>query len=191
LSAADQAWLRETAALYGLKSPQVKDLLARVDVVPPSLTLGQAALESGWGTSRFAQQGKALFGQKIFGDSPLAMPSYDRDGNEVFRMRGFDDLLGSVRSYVHNLNSHAAYAEFRKARLEMRSKAVPDRNGADRNSIAAFDSAALARTLTAYSERGEDYTLDLGQLIQLNGLRVFDKARLAKERGVKTARSGA
>jgi Bax protein len=176
LSTSEQAWLAEMADLYGAKSPDVTDLLRRIDVVPPSLTLAQAALESGWGTSRFAQKGNALFGQKIFVDSPDAMPSYDRNGNEVFRMRSFDDVLGSVRSYMHNLNSHPAYADFRKLRAEMRRKVA-----ADRNDFGPTGGDALAKTLVSYSERGADYIADVRHLMQINDLRVFDRARLASE----------
>ena len=170
----EKAWLNETAALYDVKTPNLPELLRRVDVVPPSLALAQAALESGWGTSRFAQKGNALFGQKIFIESSAAMPSYDRDGNEVFRMRSFDDVLGSVKSYVHNLNSHPAYADFRKLRADMRRKTT-----ADRVDFGPTAGDALAKTLISYSERGADYITDVRNLMQVNDLRVFDRARLA------------
>jgi Bax protein len=184
-SAAEKAWLGETAALYDLKTPDVPELLRRVDLVPPSLALAQAALESGWGTSRFAQKGNALFGQKIFIESSAAMPSYDRDGNEAFRMRSFDDVFGSVRSYVHNLNSHPAYADFRKLRADMRRKTM-----ADRNDFGPTGGDALAKTLVSYSERGADYITDVRNLMQVNDLRVFDRARLASEK-VADLRPGA
>ena len=175
-NASEKEWLSTTAALYDLKTPDLPELLRRVDVVPPSLALAQAALESGWGTSRFAQKGNALFGQKIFIDSSAAMPSYDRDGNEAFRMRSFDDVFSSVRSYVHNLNSHPAYADFRKLRADMRRKTT-----ADRNDFGPAGSEALAKTLVSYSERGADYITDVRNLMQVNDLRVFDRARLASE----------
>lgn len=173
----EKAWLEETAALYDMKKPELPELLRRVDVVPPSLALAQAALESGWGTSRFAQKGNALFGQKIFIESTAAMPSYDRDGNEVFRMRSFEDVLGSVRSYVHNLNSHPAYGDFRKLRADMRRKTT-----ADRNDFGPTGGDALAKTLVSYSERGADYITDVRNLMQINDLRAFDRARLTSEK---------
>jgi Bax protein len=185
LSASEQAWLAQTAELYDGKATDLTDLLRRVDVVPPSLALAQAALESGWGTSRFAQKGNALFGQKIFANSPDAMPSYDRDGNEVFRMRSFDDVLGSVRSYVHNLNSHSAYADFRKLRAEMRRK-----KASDGNDLGPTGGDSLAKTLVSYSERGADYIADVRHLIQVNDLRVFDRARLASEQITASLRPG-
>lgn len=174
LSDSERVWLDEMAALYDIKKPNLSELLSRIDVVPPSLALAQAALESGWGTSRFAQNGNALFGQKIFIDSDEAMPSYNRQGKEMFRMRSFDDVQGSVRSYVHNLNSHPAYANFRKLRAEMRGKSEPGRN--DFGPQAAD---ALAKTLLRYSERGADYIKDVRHLMQINDLRAFDRARLA------------
>lgn len=176
LAAADQTWLVEMAALYDAKTPTVAELLRRVDVVPPSLALAQAALESGWGTSRFAQKGNALFGQKTFLESAAALPSYDKQGNEVFRMRSFEDVLACVRSYVHNLNSHGAYAEFRKQRTEMRRKSGPDRHD-----FGPQAGDTLARTLVSYSERGAAYITDVRHLMQINDLRVFDRARLANE----------
>lgn len=186
LSEEEQAWLDETAALYDLKKPNLAELLRRVDVVPPSLALAQAALESGWGTSRFAQKGNALFGQKIFAESSAAMPSYDKQGNEVFRMRSFEDVIGSVRSYVHNLNSHPAYADFRKVRADMRRKAGPDRHD-----FGPLAGDALAKSLLSYSERGEDYVTDVRTLMQTNDLRVFDRARLANEQLAGNLRPGA
>lgn len=183
LSASEQVWLAETAALYDLKTLNLPELLRRVDVVPPSLALAQGALESGWGTSRFAQNGNALFGQKIFIESNEAIPSYDRNGKEVFRMRSFDDVQSSVRSYVHNLNSHPAYAGFRKLRAEMRKKTAPGRN--DFGPQAAD---ALAKTLLRYSERGADYIADVRQLMQVNDLRAFDRAQLASSQASSTRR---
>lgn len=183
LSEPEQAWLVEMAALYDLKKPDLPELLRRVDVVPPSLALAQAALESGWGTSRFAQNGNALFGQKIFIESTEAMPSYDRSGKEMFRMRSFDDVQGSVRSYVHNLNSHPAYVGFRKLRAEMRGKTAPDRND-----LGPQAADSLAKTLLRYSERGADYIADVRHLMQINDLRAFDRARLASVQSLGTRR---
>jgi Bax protein len=186
LSTDEKTWLDDMAALYDLKKPDLPELLRRVDAVPPSLALAQAALESGWGTSRFAQKGNALFGQKIFIESPNAMPSYDRDGNEVFRMRAFDDVFSSVRSYVHNLNSHPAYGDFRKLRADLRRKGTVDR--ADFGPAA---SDALAKKLVSYSERGADYIADVRNLIQVNDLRVFDRARLVSDTTVASLNPGA
>lgn len=182
----EQAWLEEMTRLYDLKRPDTAELLKRIDVVPPSLALAQAALESGWGTSRFAQKGNALFGQKIFIESTAAMPSYDRHGNEMFRMRTFEDLSGSVRSYMHNLNSNPAYGDFRKLRAETRRKMAPGRQD-----FGPTAGDALAKTLVSYSERGGDYIADVRQLMQINDLRVFDRARLTNEQIAGDLRPGA
>jgi Bax protein len=146
----------------------LKELLRRVDIVPPSLALTQAALESGWGTSRFAQEGNALFGQKAFNDSVDSLLSRHKKPADVHRYRSYDSLMSAVRSYVHNLNSHPAYGEFRSQRAELRKKAGDG----------PLDGDNLARTLLRYSERGLSYTADIRQMMRSNGMRSYDAARL-------------
>lgn len=165
LSARERRWLDDVAAYYKVKSGDIDGLLERVDVIPPSLALAQAALESGWGTSRVAHEGNALFGQYMF-DERAVPPSDDGQGNASFRLRTFGGLLDAVVAYAHNLNTHRAYRAFRAGRAEARELG--------RN----LDGYTAAGLLTRYSTRGEDYIRDVRRLIDQNDLDAFDNAWL-------------
>ncbi|MFT5486115.1 MAG: Bax protein [Paracoccaceae bacterium] len=164
----DRLWLEEMADLYGAKSAEPADLLTRVDIVPPSLAIAQAAEESGWGTSRFAREGNALFGQRAYKAHKKGIVPKKRPDGTSFRVRAFDHLIDGVKSYVHNLNSHSAYREFRKARAKMRAE-QGDING-----------YGLAGALTRYSERGADYIKTIRVIMRANTLRAFDDAKLGR-----------
>lgn len=159
---AEHRRLARLAFAYGASSPE--DLLGRIDIVPPSLALAQAAVESGWGTSRFAQQGNALFGQRAWRAGAGLVPEA-RAGDADFEVRAFATLDGSVRAYMRNLNSHAAYAPFRAARAGLR--AAGRSVGGD----------ALAWTLIAYSEQGDDYVALVRAVMRDNRFDVHDGAR--------------
>ena len=162
LSAEDTRWLEELAGQYGLEQPDVEALKIHVDVIPASLALAQSAEESGWGTSRFAVEGNALFGQRVYrGDG--GMVPLRRDPGKRHRVRKFDHLQESVSRYLHNLNTHWAYDKFRALRSTMRSKNMP------------LDSRALVGTLDKYSERGADYIKTIRNIISFNGLTAFDR----------------
>lgn len=165
LSYQDRRWLDEQAQRYGLESPVISTLLRHVDTVPPSLALAQAIEESGWGTSRFARQGNALFGQWTTGDGLI--PANRREGRD-HAIRAFPTLLDAVRGYAYNLNSHRAYRDFRSQRAQMRAQ------GQD------LDGATLAGTLLRYSERGEHYVETIRALMRQNALSQFDTARLGE-----------
>lgn len=166
LSAADRRWVEAKSREYGLDgSTDMRKLLVRLDVIPPSLALAQAAEESGWGTSRFARQGNALFGQwTTEGDSGIV--PLNRDDGKTHAIKAFPNLLTAVRAYAHNLNSHRAYAEFRSRRAALRVAGQP------------LDGVDLARTLHRYSERGEDYVETLHVIMRVNDLPSFDGAAL-------------
>jgi Bax protein len=166
LSAADRSWLEAKAEEYGLEEVDFARLLRRVDVIPPSLALAQSAEESGWGTSRFAQQGNALFGQRVWSSHKKGIVPHGRPEGERFRVRAFDHLIDGVKSYARNLNMHGAYREFRNARA------------AQRRAGAGVDGYDLAETLHRYSERGADYVAALRTIIRVNGLTFFDDVRL-------------
>ena len=168
LSTADRLWIEDMADRYEVKSANLDDLLRRVDVIPPSLALAQAAEESGWGTSRFAQKGKAVFGQRTFNQTPGLVPAERADGKR-HKVKSFAKLLDGVRSYARNLNTHSAYREFRKMRAALR-----ERNGEE----TAIDGLALAGTMLRYSERGAEYVRTIKIIIRTNELGQFDKARL-------------
>ncbi len=155
---ADQmSFLAALTSRYGVDDGNLDELFRRVDVVPPALALAQAALETGWGTSSVAQRGHAMFGQMIFrieGDDTIAS------------VKTFDSLAAAVEAYAYNLNTHRAYAEFRKVRTHMR------RGGR------VIDGYELASHLVRYSERKLDYVQAVQGLIRYNNLQPFDRARL-------------
>lgn len=154
-----EAWLSELARLYD-EAPDVERLMRKVDAVPPSLVLAQAAVESGWGTSRIAREGNALFGEYAYTGSERSPHQY--------QLRAFDHLAESVLSYVRNLNTHPAYERFRTRRAELRAKGgYPD-------------SHALAAELRRYSARGQAYVRDIRAMIRMNDLGEFDTSRLAR-----------
>lgn len=154
----DEAWLAGLAERYRT-DPDPRRLLTRVDLVPPSLALAQAAEESGWGTSRFVREANNLFGH-VGGD---VAPEGDPDGP---RMASFASLHESVRAYVDNLNAHPAYETFRRARAAGRAKGhLPDGH-------------SLAGALVAYSERGHAYVDTIRAIIRGNSLLRFDRAKL-------------
>lgn len=166
VSDGDQAWMADIAARYGVAGPALPDLLRRVDVVPPSLALAQAAEESGWGTSRFTLEANNLFGHYATGDDGLAAA-----GDPSRRLASFGTLHEAVRAYVHNLNTHGAYEPLRRSRAAARARGVRP------------DGHTLAGALTAYSERGPAYVDAIRALIRANGLLRFDHARLGTGRG--------
>ncbi|MBC7905649.1 MAG: glucosaminidase domain-containing protein [Rhodospirillaceae bacterium] len=159
----DEPWLAELAARYGVDGASPTQLLRRVDVVPPSLALAQAAEESGWGTSRFVREANNLFGHV----GQDVTPTGDQDGP---RMASFASLHEAVRAYVHNLNTHSAYETLRRYRATARARgAFPDGH-------------TLAGALTSYSERGSAYVDAIRALIRANNLLRYDHAKL--DRGV-------
>lgn len=165
----DLAWLTQTAEHYGLETKGAVDtaaLLVRVDAVPPSLALAQAVEESGWGTSRIAQDGNALFGQLTWNARHAGIAPRNRQPGENHRYRAFEDPLDSVRSYVHNLNTHRAYKPFRLMRASMRKQDKP------------LDGPRLAGALESYSERGVDYVKTIRTVMRVNDLTDFDRAVL-------------
>ncbi|WP_119167412.1 glucosaminidase domain-containing protein [Algihabitans albus] len=116
ISLTDWAWLDALAEHYGLAHGDLAGLTLRVDEIPPSLALAQAIVESGWGTSRFALKGNALFGQRTWSAEALAIVP---ELNRGVRVKAFIDLMDSVRAYMHNLNSHQAYGELRRERARL------------------------------------------------------------------------
>lgn len=162
---ADRLWLMVMAERYGFKRVSIADLLKRVDIIPPSLALAQAAEESGWGTSRFVREGNAVFGQWTFSETGSLVPTR-RDEDKQHRVRVFSSLLDSVRAYAHNLNTHRAYGKLRRLRNSLRLKGAP------------VEGLLLVDNIQSYSERGEEYVKDIRHLIEGNNLHRLDDARL-------------
>ncbi len=169
IALADREWLEGVAERYGTAPFDLEGLLSRLDIVPPSLALAQAAEESGWGTSRFAQDGNALFGQYTYKATSGMLPKR-RDTGRVHHVRSYETLLETVSAYAHNLNSHSAYEDFRRTRARLRRASGP---------ISGYD---LARELTRYSERGAAYVRTIRRIIRQNRLDDFDRAQLHDRR---------
>ena len=168
ITTGEQAWLNRKAQEYGLTEPNLTALVRRIDVIPPSLALAQAAEESGWGTSRFAREGNAIFGQRT-GRGHNGMKPARREKGQTFRVRAYNRLIDGIMSYTRNLNGHFAYDEFRRAREVQRRRG------------GALDGYNLATTLKHYSERGNAYIETIRMLIRVNNLQAFDKARLSDQ----------
>lgn len=172
LAPQDQRWVLELADRYGANlapGGDLKPLLRKVDVVPPSLALAQAAEESGWGTSRVAQKGNVLFGQTTLSQEHKGITPRNRAPGETWRYRAFDDPKAAVEAYVHNLNTHQAYSQFRAMRASLRKQGKP------------LEGIHLAAALEKYSERGLDYVKTIRTLIRKNGLQDFDDAVLRQD----------
>lgn len=147
LRSPEKKWLMELADRYKLKTHNIDELLLRVDVIPPSLALGQASLESGWGLSKAALEKNSTFGHMASGS----------------KVAGFETLYHSVEQYMHNLNCHGAYKELRVARAEMRTQGIE------------LCSMTLAsKGLKKYSVRGAAYIKDVQKMIQQNDFKRYD-----------------
>jgi len=168
-SVAEKQWLEKKYKQYGVKSGDLSSLKIRMDEIPVSLAIAQAAKETGWGTSRFAQEGNALFGQWTWSGEGLKPKDADVDkGHKVMK---FNVLQASVRAYQRNLNTHRTYREFRKARAELRDLNKP------------LDSMELSKYLNKYAETGNQYVEVLQKIIKQNNLKDFDDARLLPSSG--------
>lgn len=157
----ERRWMGRLAAEYGLEWPgeqrsaTVEALLRRVDVVPPSLALVQAAAESGWGRSRFAREGNNLFGQWCYVPGCGIVPDRRNQG-AGHEVAAFDSVSHSVRRYINNLNSHPSYRPLRSIRADMRRRGEPP------------SALPLADGLIRYSERREDYVDEIKRIIRAN-----------------------
>ena len=160
----EKKWLEKKYKQYGVPSKDLSILKIRMDEVPVSLALAQAAKETGWGTSRFAQEGNALFGQWTW--SGEGLKPKDADQNEGHKVMKFNVLQASVRAYQRNLNTHKSYKDFRKARAELRDQGL------------ALDSLVLSEFLKNYAETGNKYVEVLKKIITQNNLKDFDDAKL-------------
>jgi Bax protein len=167
----DQVTLEKWAKLYKIdvtdqdNKAVITQLLKRANTIPVALALAQAAVESGWGSSRFAIQGNALFGQWAWRDRAGIRPL--DASNERAVVRSFGSLLGSVRAYMHNLNTHSHYQKFRKARSALRNRPK------------AGEAKMLVRYLDRYAEIGHAYVKKLEVLIRSNDFGRFALAYLS------------
>ncbi len=160
----EKKWLDKKYKQYGVRKNDLSTLKVRMDEIPVSLAIAQAAKETGWGTSRFALKGNALFGQWTWSGEGLKPKNAD-EGKDHKVMK-FHSLQLSVRAYLRNLNTHSTYKNLRKARTELR------------NQNKTLDSLILSKHLDKYAETGNQYIEVLQKIIEQNNLKDFDEARL-------------
>ncbi len=160
----EKLWLRQKLRDYKVKKSDMKELSLRMDIVPTSIALAQAAKESGWGTSRFALEGNAIFGQWTWngkGIEPL-----ERSGEQTHKILKFPILRASVKAYITNLNTHNGYKDFRNKRLKLR-KSNKRLKGLD-----------LIHKLDNYAQTGKEYTIILEKIIRQNSLYDFENVEV-------------
>lgn len=167
LSQPQQAWLKTLAEKYDVEDGSGdaafwRALDRRIDQVPVSLLLAQGALESAWGTSRFALQANNLFGQWCFSKGCGLVPNA-RAADMSHEVRKFKTVNESVRAYMLNLNRHPVYQHLRDIRQRLRTKGEP------------VMGVALASGLERYSERGKAYVNEVKSMISYNKLFVYDR----------------
>ena len=163
-SRGERVWLKRRFEDYGIKNEDVTALKIKMDVIPVSIAIAQAAKESGWGTSRFALEGNAMFGQWTWGKKGIS--PLKREKNKDHKILKFPILRSSVQAYKNNLNTHKGYREFREKRAEMRRK---------NRKISGLE---LVRYLYNYAATGSEYTEVLEKIINQNQLTDFDNAIL-------------
>jgi len=172
-SESEKKWLQDKFKQYGVIKNDLSTLKIRMDEIPVSLAIAQAAKETGWGTSRFAIEGNALYGQWTYsgeGIKPLAASS-----DSSHKVMKFKVLKASVRAYQRNLNTHSGYKEFRKQRAILRDN--------EEN----LDSLKLVEFLENYAETGDEYIKVLKKIIEQNSLKDFDDAKiLPKNKKIKS-----
>tara|TARA_Y100000389_G_scaffold202793_1_gene249230 strand:+ start:1489 stop:2598 length:1110 start_codon:yes stop_codon:yes gene_type:complete len=163
-SKVEKIWLNSKFKQYGVVNKDLLTLKIRMDEVPVSMAIAQAAKETGWGTSRFAQEGNALFGQWTWSGEGIK-PS-NADTESTHKVMKFKILQASVKAYQRNLNTHSSYKDFRSARALLRDEGKK------------LDSMILTNHLDKYAEIGEEYVKVLQQIIKQNNLTDFDDAKL-------------
>jgi Bax protein len=164
----ERVWLKRRFKEYKIEDKDLAKLKMRMDIIPVSIAIAQAANESGWGTSRFALEGNALFGQWTWSKKGI-LPK-DQDPNQTHKVMQFQILKASVRAYKNNLNTHNAYKEFREVRAQLREEG---------KKIIGLD---LTQYLKNYAAIGEKYVLILEDIIEKNSLTDFDKAEMLPTR---------
>ena len=163
-TAGERVWLKRRFREYKIEDQDLSKLKMRMDIIPVSIAIAQAANESGWGTSRFALEGNALFGQWTW--SKKGISPKKQDPNTSHKVLQFQILKASVRAYKNNLNTHNAYQEFREERAKIREEG------------GEIDGLRLTKYLKNYAAIGEKYVRILNDIIEKNSLTDFDKAKM-------------
>ena len=159
----EKRWLKRRFEDYQIKNEDIAELKLRMDIVPVSLAIAQAAKESGWGTSRFALEGNAMFGQWTYGKDGIKPKDSKGKGHKVLK---FPMLRSSIEAYQKNLNTHKAYEELREKRASLRE---------ENKKITGQD---LVKYLESYAATGKEYVKILSSIISQNQLTDFDNSNL-------------
>jgi len=168
LTGIERDWVIDLAITYDVETEAMVDqaivdeLLLRVDVIPASLVLAQAANESAWGTSRFALEGNNIFGQWCYEEGCGIIPNR-RVAGATHEVKSFDTIEAAIEGYFLNINTHRLYAGFRQERARLRQLGQN------------LDPILLVQGLDRYSQRGENYIDEVQTLIQQNDLRQRDR----------------
>ena len=160
----DLEWIGKKFKQYGVSKNDFPTLKTRMDEVPVSLAIAQAAKETGWGTSRFAQKGNALFGQWTWSGDGIKPAGAEIDSTH--KVASFKVLKASVKAYLRNLNTHPSYKQFRKERA------------IQRDNDEKLNSLELVKYLDKYAETGIEYTKILSKIIRQNSLTEFDDVKI-------------
>ena len=160
----EKKWLEQKFKQYGVLHKDLSTLKIRMDEVPTSIAIAQAAKETGWGTSRFAQEGNALFGQWTWTGEGIKPAGAEVDSKH--KVMKFKVLQASVKAYHRNLNTHSSYRDFRSVRAELRDQGK------------LLDSILLSNFLDKYAQTGKKYVKILQKIIKQNRLEDFDDAKL-------------
>ena len=167
----NKKWINKKYRDYKVSNRNINELIKKMDIIPISIALAQAAKESGWGTSRFALEGNAIFGQwtwKGDGIEPL-----EKSGDQNHKILKFPLLRASVKAYITNLNTHNGYKDFREKRFELREKNKP---------LIGQD---LIDELDNYAQTGKEYTKVLRQIIDQNDLGEFETVEIDDQKNKK------
>ena len=155
-SVESKKWLNKKYKAYKVSDKNISELIEKIDIIPTSIALAQAAKESGWGTSRFALEGNAIYGQWTWNGDGIAPLERTKDQNH--KILKFPLLRASVKAYISNLNSHRGYKKFRVKRYEMRKQ---------NKKLTGND---LIHELDNYAQTGKEYTKILEKIIKQNDL---------------------
>lgn len=164
-SAIERMWIEDLSERYNTSPDRIDELLLRVDIVPPSMAIAQGGVESGWGTSFAAREGNSLFGQiQATGRHSVSVPWQPGRGMP----QPFSNIGEATEAYIANLNTHPAYAAFRRERAALRARG------------SQLDGYHLIGTLLRYSELGQRYVQFVREIMRENDLVDFDRARLSR-----------
>jgi len=166
LNVKDLLFLAKVARKYKIKNITDKEeFLKKIDIIPPSLALAQAAIESAWGKSRFARLANNIYGHWEYSDKGLKPKSKYDFVNVTYSIKIFPSIEDSIKAYMLNLNRNRAYRLFRKKRYDFRKEGK------------IFTGIEAAKTLKNYSQLKEEYVKRLITLIKSNDLLKYDEGK--------------